>query len=101
MRIPVYSDILPGKVKVLREKNRVFSTSTSRNLKDHLSSNLRRGQSRDHLSLGNIARPGYWQKGRVKRCQNNLQVYPRLNLPEQFEASELKQYMTFYATVQH
>ena len=53
MRIPVYSDILPGKVKVLREKNRVFSTSTSRNLKDHLSSNLRRGQSRDHSSLGN------------------------------------------------
>ena len=24
--------------------------------------------------------PRYWQKGRVKRCQNSLQVYPRLNL---------------------
>ena len=22
--------------------------------------------------------PRYWQKGRVKRCQNSLQVYPRL-----------------------
>ena len=26
--------------------------------------------------------PRYWQKGRVKRCQNSLQVYPRLNITD-------------------